>query len=99
MALRAPDFLLVDGAELLPTRQWLSVTNAGAACAGLVTAQQRGGRLPTVHSCEANPAVLNAIVLELTEAWLPEGEAGRLLARYHGNMRECLRDLHDRYAG
>jgi hypothetical protein len=97
--MKAPDFLLVDGADQLSTRQWLSVTNTGATCAGLVITQNRGGRLPTVHSCEPNAAVLDAIVVELTEAWLPDGEAGRLLARYNGNVRECLRDLHDRYAG
>jgi ATPase family associated with various cellular activities (AAA) len=97
--LRAPDFLLVDGADQLPTRNWLSVTTAGAMCAGLVITQHRGGRLPTVHACEPNAALLDALVVELTEAWLPEGEASRLLARYYGNVRECFRDLHDRYAG
>ena len=95
----APDFLLVDGADQLPTRNWLSVTNAGASCAGLVITQNRGGRLPTILSCEANATLLDSLVFELTEAWLPEGEASRLLARYHGNVRECLRDLHNRYAG
>jgi GTPase SAR1 family protein len=98
-AVKAPSFLLVDGAEQLTTRQWLSVTNTGATCAGLVITQHRGGRLPTVHSCEVNPALLETLVLELTEAWLPEGEASRLLTRYYGNVRDCFRDLHDRYAG
>lgn len=98
-ALKAPDFLLVDGADQLPTRNWLSITNSGASCAGLVITQHRGGRLPTVHSCEPNAALLDSLVVELTEAWLPEGEASRLLARYYGNVRDCLRDLHDRYAG
>jgi hypothetical protein len=97
--LRAPDFLLVDGADQLLTRQWLSVTNAGAACAGLVITQLRGGRLPTIHSCEPNAALLETLVVDLTEAWLPEGEASRLLTRYYGNIRDCFRDLHDRYAG
>lgn len=98
-ALKAPDFLLVDGADQLSTRQWLSVTNTGVACAGLVITQNRGGRLPTVHSCEPTPALLDALVVELTAAWLPEGEAARLLTRYYGNVRDCLRDLHGRYAG
>jgi hypothetical protein len=98
-SVKAPAFLLVDGAEQLTTRQWLSVTTAGATCTGLVITQHRGGRLPTIHSCEPNPALLDTLVLELTEAWLPEGEAGRLLSRYYGNVRNCLRDLHDRYAG
>jgi ATPase family associated with various cellular activities (AAA) len=98
-AVRAPDFLLVDGADQLPTRNWLSVTTAGAMCAGLVITQHRGGRLPTVHACEPNAALLDNLVVELTDAWLPEGEASRLLARYYGNIRDCFRDLHDRYAG
>lgn len=98
-ALEAPDFLIVDGADQLTTRHWLSVNNTGATCAGLVITQQRGGRLPTVLSCEPTAALLESIVHELTDAWLPEGEAARLLGRYYGNVRECLRDLHDRYAG
>jgi ATPase family associated with various cellular activities (AAA) len=98
-ALKAPDFLLVDGADQLPTRNWLSVTTAGATCAGLIITQHRGGRLPTVHSCEPNAVLLETLVVELTDAWLPEGEARSLLARYYGNVRECFRDLHDRYAG
>lgn len=98
-ALEASDFLLVDGADQLPTRNWLSVTNTGATCAGLIITQPRGGRLPTVLSCEPTPSLLDSLVYELTEAWLPEGEATRLLTRYYGNVRECLRDLHGRYAG
>jgi hypothetical protein len=98
-SLKAPEFLLVDGAEQFTTRQWLSVTTAGASCAGLVITQHRGGRLPTIHSCEPNPTLLETLVVELTEAWLPEGEASRLLTRYYGNVRNCFRDLHDRYAG
>ncbi|HET6407836.1 MAG TPA: AAA family ATPase [Chthoniobacteraceae bacterium] len=98
-ASKSPDFLLVDGAEQLTTRQWLSVTTAGATCAGLLITQHRGGRLPTVHSCEPNPALLDSLVADLSEAWLPEGEASRLLTRYYGNVRDCFRDLYHRYAG
>jgi hypothetical protein len=65
----------------------------------LLITQHRGGRLPTVHSCEPNPALLDSLVADLSEAWLPEGEASRLLTRYYGNVRDCFRDLYHRYAG
>jgi len=97
--MRAPDFIILDGAEMLTTRQWLSLQSAAAACAGCLITQHRTGRLQTVLSCEVTPALLEELVQELCEASLPEGEAARLFARYHGNLRECFSDLYDRYAG
>jgi hypothetical protein len=98
-SMAAPDFLLLDGAEQLTTKQWFSLQAGVVACAGCLITQHRTGRLQTVHSCEPNPELLNELVHELCEAWLPEGEAPRLFARYHGNIRECFRELYDRWAG
>lgn len=97
--LRAPDFVLLDGAEQLTTRQWLPVNAIAATCAGLIITQHRTGKLPTLLECEASPAILEDLVLEVTGAYLPEGEAVRMHTRHRGNLRECLRELYDRWAG
>ncbi len=98
-SMSAPDFLLLDGAEQLTTKQWLALQSGVVACAGCLLTQHRTGRLQTVLSCEGTPELLNELVHELCEAWLTDGEAARLFARYHGNLRECFRELYDRWAG
>lgn len=98
-ALSAPDFLLLDGAEQLTTRQWLTLHVAAQHAAGCVITQHRAGRLPTVLATETSPALLDDLTHELCGAWLPEGEARRLFLRHHGNVRECLRELYDRWSG
>lgn len=98
-ALRAPDFILLDGAEQLTTRQWLTFQNTTHAAAGCVITLHREGRLPTVLQSEPSPALLDDLTHELADASLPEGEARRLFIRHRGNLRECLRELYDRWAG
>jgi len=97
--MRAPDFLMLDGAEMLTTRQWLSLQSTAAVCAGCLITQHRTGRLSTVLTCEVTPALLDGLVHELCDAWLPDGEAQRLFSRHHGNLRECFGELYDRWAG
>ena len=97
--MKAPDFLILDGAEMLTTRQWLSLQSGAAACAGCLITQHRTGRLPTVLHCEGTPMLLEELVQELCDASLPDGEASRLFARHHGNLRECFAELYDRWAG
>jgi hypothetical protein len=96
---RAPDFLLLDGAEQLTTRQWLTFQNWMRTAAGCVITLHRESRLPTVLQVDSSPALLDELTHELCGAWLPEGEARRLFIRHHGNLRECLRELYDRWAG
>lgn len=98
-ALRSPAFLLLDGAEQLTTRQWLTLHSATQGAAGCLITQHRVGRLPTVLQIEPSPDLLEDLTYELTSAWLPEGEARRLFLRHQGNIRECLRELYDRWAG
>lgn len=98
-ALRAPDFILLDGAEQLTPRQWLAFQNTTHAAAGCVITLHREGRLPTVLQSEPSPALLDDLTHELCGAWLPEREARRLFVRHRGNLRECLRELYDRWAG
>ncbi len=97
--LRAPAFLLLDGAEQLTTRQWLTLHSATQGAAGCLITQHRVGRLPTILQPEPSPTLLDDLTHELSAAWLPEGEARRLFLRHQGNLRECLRELYDRWAG
>ena len=97
--LGAPDVLLLDGAEQLSTRQWLPLRGAVDALAGCIITVHRTSRLPTLLETETNPALLEHLVGELTGGRLPPGEAANLHTRHRGNMRECLRELYDRWAG
>jgi hypothetical protein len=96
---RAPDFLLLDGAERLTTRQWLPLRVAIAQLAGCVVSVHRTSRLPTVIEASTTPALLEEIVFELSGAKLPSGEAAVIHGRHSGNLRECLRELQERFAG
>lgn len=97
--LAAPVFPLIDGAEQLNTREWLTLHAASAACAGCVITVHRASRLPVLLETKPTVALLNTLVDALCSAPLPEGEAEGLFFRHRGNLRECLRELHDRWAG
>jgi predicted AAA+ superfamily ATPase len=64
--LRAPDFLLLDGAEQLSTRQWLPLRVAVDSLAGCVVTLHRTGRLPILYQTETTPALLSDLIYELT---------------------------------
>lgn len=98
--LRAPDILLLDGAEQLSTRQWLPLRVAVDSLAGCVVTLHRTGRLPILVQTETTPALLAELISELTGgSSLPPGETANLLMRHRGNVRECFRELYDRCAG
>lgn len=94
-----PGFVLLDGAEQLSTRHWLPIRAAAGGAAGFVVTVHRVSRLPTVFECDTDPELLEDLVEELTGATLPPGEATTLLARHHGNIRDALWELYDRWAG
>ena len=97
--LRAPDLLLLDGAEQLSTRQWLPLRVAVDSLAGCVVTLHRTGRLPILLETETTPALLAELIADLTGCSLAPGEAASIHARNRGNMRECFRELYDRWAG
>ena len=45
------------------------------------------------------PALLEQLVGEVSGARLPSGEATTLFQRHRGDIRACLRELYDRWAG
>jgi hypothetical protein len=94
-----PGFILLDGAEQLSTRFWLPVRAAASQAAGFVVTVHRVSRLPTLIECETSVPLLQELVQELAGAEIPTVEADLMLVRHHGNIRDCLRELYDRWAG
>ena len=97
--MRAPDLLLLDGAEQLQTREWLPLRTAINGLAGAIITLHRTGRLPTLLDTTTSPALLDELASALTGGRLPIGEAALIHARHHGDLRLSLRELHDRWAG
>lgn len=97
-ALRAPDLLLLDGAEQLTTREWLVLHSAASAMAGCIITVHRTSRLPTLLETRTTPELLIELAEELAEERLTKAEAGALHKRHIGNLRECLRALYDQKA-
>ena len=96
---QAPDVLLLDGAEQLSTRQWLPLRVAVDSLAGCVVTLHRTGRLPVLVQTETSPTLLAHLIQDLAGASLPPGETAALYARHRGNLRDCFRELYDRWAG
>jgi hypothetical protein len=91
------DVLLLDGAEQLGRLAWLFVKLRSRRAGGLVVTSHRPGLLPTLLECETTPELLVEILSELGEGEAPVVE--ELYARHHGNLRDALRELYDRWAG
>jgi hypothetical protein len=97
--MRAPEILLLDGAEQLQTRDWLILRSVIDGLAGCIITLHRTGRLPTLIETGTTPVLLEELAAELTGGRLPIGEAASIHARARGNIRDCFRELHDRWAG
>ncbi len=93
--------LLLDGADLIRRSDWSLLKRHTITHAyGLVITSHRRGLLPTLIECSTTPALLKDIVTDL----LPQGRTipaeflDSLYQRHQGNLRTCLRELHDFYA-
>jgi hypothetical protein len=92
--------VLLDRSERLGSVDWHRLRWAWRSAAGLVIARHRPGRLPTLVRLDTSPHLLEELALELAPD-LPTAIVTALpevFARHHGNIRECLRELYDRYA-
>lgn len=96
--MRAPDFLLLDGAEQLSTREWLTLYSAASPLAGCLITVHYTSRLPTLLETQTSPALLTELASELTGEFLLDTDATALFKRHRGNLRECLRTLYDQHA-
>jgi hypothetical protein len=91
------DVLLVDGAEQMGRVAWWSFLRKAKRARGLIITSHRTGLLPTLVQCETSPELLESIVRELLGG--PDGLPVReLFERHHGNIRDALRGLYDRFA-
>jgi len=93
--------VLVDSGERLGAMAWVRFRRAVRHAGGVVITDHAPGRLPTLIRCRTSPELLAELVAELASA-----EAGRLgprlgelFTRHDGNIRLCLRELYDIYAG
>jgi energy-coupling factor transporter ATP-binding protein EcfA2 len=97
-AMRAPDFLLLDGAEQFTTREWLSLHSSASTLAGCLITVHRTSRLPTLLETQTSPTLLAELAAELTGERFTAAEATARFKRHAGDLRECLRALYDQHA-
>ena len=92
----------IDGLELLRLWTWRRLRRAWRPAGGLLATAHRPGRLPTLHEHRTTPALLRSLVRELLaedkDLHTVEGGLDELFGRHGGNVRECLRELYDRFA-
>lgn len=93
--------VFIDGAEQLGPIGWRRLLCATRRARTFVATLHRPGRLPTLIECRTEPALLRSLVEELTPADAPAlaPTLGGLFHRHNGNIRSCLRELYDLYAG
>ncbi len=93
--------ILVDGSEQLGAVGWRRLLHATRRARCLIVTLHRPGRLPTLIECSTDASLLRDLVEELAPADAANLESGLedLYRRHGGNIRLCLRELYDVYAG
>ena len=93
--------VLVDGAEQLGPIGWHLLLRMTRHARSFVATLHQPGRLPTLIECETNSRLLHELFEELAPADALALEPGLegLFHRHGGNIRSCLRELYDVYAG
>ena len=93
--------VLVDGSEQLGAVGWRRLLHATRRARYLIVTFHRPGRLPTLIECRTDAGLLRDLVSELVPRECNEIEFSLdgLFHRNNGNLRLCLRELYDVYAG
>jgi hypothetical protein len=93
--------VLVDGSEQLGAFGWRRLLHATRRARYLIVTLHRPGRLPTLIECRTDAGLLRDLVSELAPRECNEIEFSLdgLFHRNNGNLRLCLRELYDVYAG
>ena len=89
-----PGLLVIDGLEQLAPWTWWSVRRRADR---ILATSHREGRLPLLYRHRTSPPLL-ARLIERLQAPVPE-DLEALVQRHDGDLRACLRELYDRYAG
>ena len=92
--------LVLDGAEQLNWLEWRWFQKSSRNFRGLLVTTHQPGRLDQLIHCESNVETLKNAVSQIapSEACKLQKDIASLFAQHHGNIRECLRSLYDRYA-
>jgi energy-coupling factor transporter ATP-binding protein EcfA2 len=93
--------VLVDGSEQLGAVEWRRLLHRTRRARYLIVTVHRPGRLPTLIECRTDASLLRDLVEELApaDAATLESSLDELFRRHGGNIRLCLRELYDVYAG
>jgi hypothetical protein len=93
--------VFIDGGERLGVVAWRRLLRATHAAAHLVATQHRPGRLPTLVECLPDLELFRELVSELVpaDAMTLRPQLEKVYAHHNGNVRLCLRELYDVYAG
>jgi hypothetical protein len=93
--------VLVDGAEQLGSIAWFRLMWVTRRARFVVATLHRPGRLPTLVECSTDRDLLIELVAELAPTDAPTLTPGleELFDRHQGNIRSCLRELYDVFAG
>lgn len=87
--------ILIDGAEQLSYRSWWRVRRRIRSAGTIVITSHRPGRLPTIHECTTDLALLEELVRELAPDAAAREDLEALFLRNNGDLRLCLRELYD----
>jgi len=91
--------ILIDGAEQFGRWPWWRLGHRLRDAGIVVITSHRPGRLPTLHRCTTDPALLRDLVHELSPETVGSVDLEALFKRHDGNIRSCLRELYDHSAG
>ncbi len=91
--------VLVDGAEQLGRWAWWRFQRRIRTAGAIVITSHHSGRLPTLHECTTDPALLQKLVAELAPEVADSTDLDEVFNRHNGNLRLCFRELYDRCAG
>ena len=93
--------VLVDGSEQLGVFGWRRLLHATRRARCLIVTLHRPGPLPTLIECRTDAALLRDLVSEIAPPDAANIGSGLedLFQRHEGNIRLCLLELYDVYAG
>jgi hypothetical protein len=93
--------VLIDGAEQLGPLGWRRFLFATRSAGSLLATLHRPGLLPNLVECRPDRGLLHDLVEDLAPTEAPYLASGLddLYLRHNGNIRLCLRDLYDLFAG
>jgi energy-coupling factor transporter ATP-binding protein EcfA2 len=93
--------VLIDGAEQLGRYGWRRLVSATRQAGFLVATLHRPGTLPTLIECRPDPHLLSELTSELApaDAAALEPILDQIFQHHEGDIRLCLRELYDVYAG